>query len=227
MASVMLVDDDPDIRELMHAQLSSEGFQTIQASHGKEAIRLLRKQKADLVVLDVMMPFMDGWELCKYVKEEYPNIPVLMVTAKREINQKIKAFGLGTDDYMVKPFEPYELVLRVRALLKRYRIEASMRLQLGDFVLDRHTFEMIQGQARVALPLKEFELLFKLAGNPGKIFTRNELISQIWGPQFFGDERTVDVHIKRLRERFVEIDAPFTIVTKRGLGYRLEMVDAC
>ncbi|WP_341279817.1 response regulator transcription factor [Paenibacillus sp. FSL H8-0537] len=227
MASVMLVDDDPDIRELMHAQLSSEGFQTIQASHGKEAMRLLRKQKADLVVLDVMMPFMDGWELCKYVKEEYPNIPVLMVTAKREINQKIKAFGLGTDDYMVKPFEPYELVLRVRALLKRYRIEASMRLQLGDFVLDRHTFEMIQGQARVALPLKEFELLFKLAGNPGKIFTRNELISQIWGPQFFGDERTVDVHIKRLRERFVEMDAPFTIVTKRGLGYRLEMVDAC
>ncbi|SFF46481.1 DNA-binding response regulator, OmpR family, contains REC and winged-helix (wHTH) domain [Paenibacillus algorifonticola] len=227
MASVMLVDDDPDIRELMHAQLSSEGFQTIQASHGIEAIRLLRKQKADLVVLDVMMPFMDGWELCKYVKEEYPNIPVLMVTAKREINQKIKAFGLGTDDYMVKPFEPYELVLRVRALLKRYRIEASMRLQLGDFVLDRHTFEVMQGQARVALPLKEFELLFKLAGNPGKIFTRNELISQIWGPQFFGDERTVDVHIKRLRERFAEMDAPFTIVTKRGLGYRLEMVDAC
>ncbi|WP_338553328.1 response regulator transcription factor [Paenibacillus sp. KS-LC4] len=227
MASVMLVDDDPDIRELMHAQLSSEGFQTIQASHGKEAMRLLRKQKADLVVLDVMMPFMDGWELCKFVKEEYPNVPVLMVTAKREINQKIKAFGLGTDDYMVKPFEPYELVLRVRALLKRYRIEASMRLQLGDFVLDRHTFEMIQGQVRVALPLKEFELLFKLAGNPGKIFTRNELISQIWGPQFFGDERTVDVHIKRLRERFVELDAPFTIVTKRGLGYRLEMVDAC
>ncbi|ANY67005.1 DNA-binding response regulator [Paenibacillus sp. BIHB 4019] len=227
MASVMLVDDDPDIRELMHAQLSSEGFQTIQASHGKEAIRLLRKQKADLVVLDVMMPVMDGWELCKFVKEEYPNIPVLMVTAKREINQKIKAFGLGTDDYMVKPFEPYELVLRVRALLKRYRIEASMRLQLGDFVLDRHTFEVMQGQARVALPLKEFELLFKLAGNPGKIFTRNELISQIWGPQFFGDERTVDVHIKRLRERFAEMDAPFTIVTKRGLGYRLEMVDAC
>ncbi|MGG4144903.1 response regulator transcription factor [Paenibacillus algorifonticola] len=227
MASVMLVDDDPDIRELMHAQLSSEGFQTIQASHGKEAIRLLRKQKADLVVLDVMMPIMDGWELCKFIKEEYPNIPVLMVTAKREINQKIKAFGLGTDDYMVKPFEPYELVLRVRALLKRYRIEASMRLQLGDFVLDRHTFEVMQGQVRVALPLKEFELLFKLAGNPGKIFTRNELISQIWGPQFFGDERTVDVHIKRLRERFAEMDAPFTIVTKRGLGYRLEMVDAC
>lgn len=227
MASVMLVDDDPDILELMHAQLSNEGFQTIKAGHGKEAIRLLRRHKADLIVLDVMMPVMDGWDLCKYVKEEYPNIPVLMVTAKREINQKIKAFGLGTDDYLVKPFEPYELVLRVRVLLKRYRIEASMQLHLEDFVLNRHTFEVMRGEMKFSLPLKEFELLFKLAGNPGKIFTRNELISQIWGPQFLGDERTVDVHIKRLRERFAEMDAPFAIVTKRGLGYRLEMVSKC
>jgi DNA-binding response OmpR family regulator len=227
MASVMLVDDDPDILELMHAQLSNEGFQTIKAGHGKEAIRLLRKHKADLVVLDVMMPVMDGWDLCKYVKEEFPNIPVLMVTAKREINQKIKAYGLGTDDYMVKPFEPYELVLRVRVLLKRYRIEASMQLQLENFVLDRHTFEIVKDERRLALPLKEFELLFKLAGSPGKIFTRNELIHLIWGPQFLGDERTVDVHIKRLRERLAEMDAPFAIATKRGLGYRLEMVGKC
>lgn len=224
MTTIMVVDDDQDIRELIRIHLHGEGFQVTEAGHGKEAVRILKKTKVELVVVDVMMPYMDGWDLCRFLKEEYPDIPIILVTAKREINQKIKGFNLGADDYLVKPFDPLELVIRIRALLRRYRIEASMKLQIGDIVLDKHKYEVVMDEERIALPLKEFDILFKLAGSPGKIFTRKELIGQIWGPHFFGDERTVDVHIKRIRERFPQETYSFTIVTKRGLGYKLEMM---
>jgi len=169
-----------------------------------------------------MMPNMDGWELCRELRASY-DVPLLMLTAKGETAQKIKGFQLGTDDYLVKPFEPLELVARVKALLKRYRIATSQTIQVGELLIDRKTFEVTVHGASVALPRKEFELLFKLASYPGRTFSRDQLIEDIWGYDFEGNERTLDVHINRLRERFPEDKHSFRIKTIRGLGYRLEM----
>jgi two-component system, OmpR family, response regulator len=168
-----------------------------------------------------MMPNMDGWELCRQIRAYY-DIPLLMLTAKGETAQKIKGFQLGTDDYMVKPFEPLELVVRVKALLKRYRIATSQTVQVGELRMDRKTYEVTVHGAPLTLPRKEFELLFKLAGTPGRTFSRDQLIEDIWGYDFAGNERTLDVHINRLRERFPEDRHTFKISTIRGLGYRME-----
>ncbi|UYZ11693.1 response regulator transcription factor [Brevibacillus sp. WF146] len=222
MATILVVDDDPHIRELVGVFLREEGFIVLEAADGREALALLETTRADLVILDIMMPNMDGWQLCRELRELY-DTPLLMLTAKGETSQKIKGFQLGTDDYLVKPFEPLELVARVKALLRRYRIAVSQRVQIGELLLDRKTYEAQVGDKQVTLPLKEFELLFKLASYPGKTFSREQLIEQIWGYDYEGDERTVDVHIKRLRERFPEERHSFRISTIRGLGYRLEV----
>jgi DNA-binding response OmpR family regulator len=169
-----------------------------------------------------MMPNMDGWELIQELKSTF-DIPVLMLTAKGETSQKLKGFQLGTDDYLVKPFEPLELVARVKALLKRYRIESSQTIQIGELTMDRKTFEVTVNSETLTLPLKEFDLLFKLASYPGRTFSREQLIHDIWGYDFHGNDRTLDVHINRLRERFPEEKHSFKITTIRGLGYRLEI----
>ncbi len=222
MSNILIVDDDAHIRELARVFLHNEGFHTVEANDGVQALALLETTKVDLVVLDIMMPNMDGWELCRQLKEDY-DIPVLMVTAKGETSQRLKGFELGTDDYLVKPFEPLELVARVKALLKRYRIAASQTVQAGELVMDRKAFTVTVDGAAVTLPLKEFELLFKLASYPGRTFTRDQLIEDIWGLDFRGNERTLDVHVNRLRERFPEDRYSFRIRTIRGLGYRLEV----
>jgi len=223
MAKIMVVDDDPDIRELIRIYLEGEAFRIMEANDGIEALELVSREAPDMVILDIMMPHMDGWQLCEQLRSDYPELPLLMVTARGETSQKVRGFRLGTDDYMVKPFDPLELVVRVKALLKRYRIQSSLKVQLGDIVLDKQSYEVMWGERRLTIPLKEFDLLFKLAGSPGQIFTRNQLIDQLWGADFDGNDRTVDVHIKRLRERFPEQEVPFVITTKRGLGYKLEM----
>lgn len=184
----------------------------------------LESFKADLVILDIMMPNMDGWELCREIRKQY-DIPLLMLTAKGDTTQKVKGFELGTDDYLVKPFEPTELVARVKALLKRYRIAISQTVQVGELLMNRRTFEVLSGSQPVELPLKEFELLFKLASYPGKTFSREQLIEDIWGYDYEGTDRTIDVHINRLRERFPEVSCSFKISTIRGLGYRLEVME--
>ncbi|GIP59114.1 response regulator transcription factor [Paenibacillus sp. FSL W8-0186] len=224
MATIMLVDDDPHIRELICLYLSKEGFRPIQAENGAVALKMMEQEIADLVVLDIMMPVMDGWELCAELRRLYPDTPLLMVTAKGETGQKIKGFDLGADDYVVKPFEPLELVARIKVLLKRYKIASSQSIQLGNILLDRQSYKVIRGSEEFMLPPKEFELLFKLGSYPGQIFTREQLIEQIWGPDYTGDDRTVDVHIKRLRERFPASGQEahsFHIATVYGLGYRL------
>jgi DNA-binding response OmpR family regulator len=222
MSKILIVDDDPHIRELVRIFLHNEGFDIYEAVDGVEALKTLESVKADMVILDVMMPNMDGWELCQELRESY-DIPLLMLTAKGETSQKVKGFQLGTDDYLVKPFEPLELVARVRALLKRYRIESSQTVQIGELTMNRKTFEVTLDGEDLTLPLKEFELLFKLASFPGKTFSREQLIEDIWGFDFDGNERTLDVHINRLRERFPEEKYSFKIRTIRGLGYRMEM----
>ncbi|RCX15607.1 DNA-binding response OmpR family regulator [Fontibacillus phaseoli] len=224
MTSILVVDDDADIRKLICLYLTREGLDSRQAADGREALELMAQTPADLVVLDIMMPVMDGWELCEELRKLYPDTPLLMVTAKGETGQKVKAFNLGTDDYLVKPFDPIELVIRIKALLKRYRISASQSIQLGQLWLNRQTYKVIRDSQELTLPPKEFELLFKLGSYPGQIFTREQLILQIWGSDYSGDDRTVDVHIKRLRERFAYDDPPsFRIETIYGLGYRIEV----
>lgn len=222
MSKILVVDDDPHIRELVGVFLRNEAFEVIEASDGLDALKQLEAVKPDLMVLDVMMPRMDGWELLRDVRGSY-DFPVLMLTAKGETAQKIKGFQLGTDDYLVKPFEPVELVARIKALLKRYRIATSQTVQVGELFMDHKTHQvMVKGES-LTLPLKEFELLFKLASYPEQTLAREDLIQDIWGYDFEGNERTLDVHINRLRERFPEGQYAFRITTIRGLGYRLEV----
>ncbi|WP_432353853.1 response regulator transcription factor [Sporosarcina sp. A2] len=224
MTKLLVVDDDPHIRELMKIFLSKEGFSIVEATDGEEALSVLETEKIDLIILDIMMPNMDGWAFCQEVRTYYSDsLPVLMVTAKGETAQKVKGFDLGADDYLVKPFAPAELMARVRALLKRYKISVSNQIEIGDVLIDRSTLKVNFGNRDLSLPLKEFELLFKLAVHPKKIFSREQLIEDIWGFDYDGDERTVDVHIKRLRQRLLIEEAPFKITTVRGLGYRLEV----
>jgi two-component system OmpR family response regulator len=223
MSKILIVDDDSHIRELVRVFLRNDGFEVIEAVDGVEALSELDSVKADLAVIDVMMPNMDGWELCQELKATF-DIPILMLTAKGETSQKLKGFQMGTDDYLVKPFEPLELVARVKALLKRYRIESSQTIQVGELTMDRKMYQVAVDGESLTLPLKEFELLFKLASYPGRTFSREQLIEDVWGYDFHGNDRTLDVHINRLRERFPENRHSFKITTIRGLGYRLEKV---
>lgn len=222
MSKILVVDDDPNIRELVRLFLRDEGFQIFEASDGVEALSKLKAIKVDMVILDVMMPNMDGWVLCSQLKKYY-DFPLLMLTVNGETSQKVKGFQLGTDDYLVKPFDPRELVARVNALLRRYQVTASKTVHIGELFMNRKTYEVIVDGDSLTLPLKEFELLFKLASYPGKTFSRDQLIEDIWGYDFEGNERTLDVHINRLRERFPKQDHSFKITTIRGLGYRVEV----
>jgi len=223
MATILITDDDPNIRQLVKLVLGREGYATLEAADGQEALEQMEQVRADLVILDLMMPRMDGWQLCRKLRERYEDIPLLMLSAKGETTQIVRGFELGTDDYLIKPFEPAELTARVKALLKRYRINVSHRVQLGNAELDKETFCMTYAGESIPLPRKEFELLYKLAAFPGKTFSRDQLIEDIWGYDYSGNERTLDVHVNRLRERFPEDQFPFIIRTIRGLGYRLEV----
>ncbi|MBA3926427.1 response regulator transcription factor [Listeria rustica] len=221
MNRILMVDDDSNIRELVTIFLEKEGFTVFNAEDGVDALAVLEKTTVDLAIIDIMMPNMDGWELCSAIKN-FQEIPVIFLTARGEIEQKIKGFSLGADDYVVKPFAPEELVARIRVLLKRYQILATQEIRIGNISLnEKEMLVMLQNQA-ITLPLKEFQLLFRLAGYPDKTFSREQLIEEIWGYDYEGDERTVDVHIKRLREKFPTDISGFSIRTIRGLGYRLE-----
>jgi two-component system, OmpR family, response regulator len=221
MSRVLVVDDDPNIRELLRHFLEAQGLEVSEAADGASALAFLKSIKVDLAILDVMMPGLDGWTTCAEIKRRR-EIPVLMLTAKGESSQKVKGFELGADDYVVKPFDPPELVARVKSLLRRFRAESSQSVQVGSLVLDRARFEILSGGEAITPPRKEFDLLFKLGASPGRTFTRGELIRDVWGEAFRESERTVDVHVNRIRERFPEESSGFRIATVRGLGYRLE-----
>jgi DNA-binding response OmpR family regulator len=219
----MVVDDDPNIRELLRVLLQGGGFEVCEAGDGCEALVKMDESRVDLAVVDVMMPRMDGYELCRQLRQDYDNLPVLLLTAKAELPDKVKGFERGADDYLTKPFAGDELILRVKALLRRYKIEASQVIQVGAVTVDRNSYRVVLAGARTDIPMKEFELLFKLAGFPGRTFSRDQLIEDIWGLEFEGNERTLDVHVSRLRERFPETQSGFKITTVRGLGYRLDV----
>ncbi|WP_045519485.1 response regulator transcription factor [Neobacillus niacini] len=220
MNKILVVDDDPHIRKLIKLYLENSQFTVVEAEDGQKALDYVAHTKVDLMIVDVMMPRVNGIELTEDIRG-YLDIPILMVTAKGESMDKVKGFQAGTDDYLVKPFDPVELVLRVKSLLKRYNISASKVIEIGNVKIDLETLTISSNKEIVLLKKKECELLFMLASSPGKIFTRTQLIESLWGMDYEGDERTVDVHINRLRQR-IEPFSSLTITTVRGLGYRLE-----
>lgn len=224
MITILTVDDDTHIRELLKLYLQKEGYRVVEAADGEEAIEILEKEQVHLAIVDIMMPHMDGYELCEELRDFY-DMPVIMLTAKNELQDKEKAYVAGTDDYVIKPFEPKEIVFRVKALLRRFNMINQEVIHLGNIVINRKSYE-IESQGRtMILPLKEFELLAQLASYPDRTFSREQLIELVWGHDFTGNDRTVDVHIKRLRERFPESESQFSIRTVRGLGYKMEVFD--
>ncbi|WP_040978059.1 response regulator transcription factor [Oceanobacillus jeddahense] len=225
MQNILIVDDDTHILQLVRIQLEKEGFHVSEAKDGTEALTILKKTACDLAIVDVMMPFMDGFQLTKEIRKQY-DIPIILLTAKGQIEDKEEGFLAGTDDYLVKPFEPRELSFRIHALLRRYQQETDTHIiRLGNTEINLDSYEVKLRDKTLLLPLKEFELLALLATYPQHVFTRAQLIEKIWGMDYEGEERTVDVHIKRLRKRFSSQTAAFSIKTVRGVGYRLETAE--
>lgn len=222
MTNILIVDDDIHILELVGIHLSDAGFSVHKAKDGVEALTILGKERCDLAIVDVMMPFMDGYSLTKEIRKKY-DIPIVLLTAKSQIEDKEKGFQSGTDDYLVKPFEPKELLFRIHALLRRYHLQPDESINhIGNTTINKKSYEVQIGERTILLPLKEFELLYFLTSHPTQVFSREHLIEQVWGMDYEGDERTVDVHIKRLRERFSKLTDDFQIKTVRGVGYSLE-----
>lgn len=220
LITILIVDDDPHIRELINLYLTMEGYNVLQANDGEEAMELVKQKEIHLVVVDIMMPKKDGWDLCREIREDY-DLPIIMVTAKGESEDKVKGFELGTDDYIVKPFEAKEFIMRVKALLRRNKVHTEKRVSIGNLTIDSKSLEVTLGDERMDFPLKEFQILYKLASNPGLVFSRDQLINEIWGIDFEGNERTVDSHIKKIRKKLEGKSSDVSITTIRGLGYRL------
>lgn len=219
MFTVLVVEDNADMRELFCTVLGDSGYHCLPAADGLEALNLLEKEYIDLIVADIMMPGMDGYALTRTVREMGMELPILMVTAKDQFDDLKKGFRSGADDYVVKPINVKELVLRVEALLRRAKIQSEKKIVVGSTVLDYDALTVTLHGQETILPQKEFYLLYKLLSYPNKIFTRPQLMDEIWGMFSETDERTVNTHINRLRERFSDCD-DFEIVTVRGLGYK-------
>jgi DNA-binding response OmpR family regulator len=217
--NILVVDDNVNTLRLMEAVLSQNGYHPLLAKNGLEALEVLDRTHVDLIVLDIMMPQMDGFELTQTLREADYNLPILMVTAKEAMEDKKKGFLTGADDYMVKPVNEEEMLLRIAALLRRSKIASEHRLVIGDTELNYDEMTVKTNGRTEELPQKEFLLLFKLLSYQNKIFTRRQLMDEIWGMDSDSDGRTVDVHINRLRERFKD-NKDFEIVTVRGLGYK-------
>ncbi|MEC0092125.1 DNA-binding response regulator [Paenibacillus macquariensis subsp. defensor] len=223
MRKLLVADDDPNIRTLLKHVLTRQGYGVIEATDGEDAIHKLKGTTVDLAIVDVMMPHMDGLELCQYIRETY-DIPIILLTARQQLSDKEQGYLRGTDDYVTKPFEPEELLFRITALFRRYSVASDDKIRLNRLMIDRKNYEITDGQQMLLLPVKEFELLSQLAQYPGRLFSRSELIELVWGTDYEGDERTVDVHIKRLRERFLDYQDDFIIRTVRGIGYKVEVI---
>lgn len=220
MFKILVVEDDKNTRKLMCAVLRQSGFEPLQAEDGIAALEMMDREHVDLVVLDLMMPNMDGFELTRQLRLAYNTLPILMVTAKQEPKDKREGFLAGTDDYMTKPVDEQEMILRIRALLRRSQIASERKIFVDDVILDYDSLTVKRGMEVITLPQKEFQLLFLLLSNPDTIFTRLQLMDEIWGMDTDTGDHTLNVHINRLRERFYGW-TEFEIVTVRGLGYKV------
>ncbi|MGL9729173.1 response regulator transcription factor [Enterococcus sp. DIV0756] len=219
MNRILIVEDDENLSLLYQSALKNERFQVFRAMNGVEALALLDKQFIDLIISDIMMPDMDGYELAESLRQADYDLPILFITAKDSFEDKKRGFTIGVDDYMVKPIDVNEMLLRVDALLRRAQIVHTKELVVGNTRLDQETYQIKTTEQTETLPQKEFLLLYKLLAYPNKIFTRQQLMDEIWGLDSDTDERTIDVHIKRLRSR-LENNSDFSIETIRGLGYK-------
>ncbi|MGY4793508.1 response regulator transcription factor [Lysinibacillus sp. FSL K6-0057] len=218
---ILVVDDDVHILQLVNIYLTREGYQVLLAENAQQALALLEGNLPDLAVVDVMMPGMDGFTLTESLTQDY-DIPVLLLTAKGELEDKERGFLAGSDDYVVKPFEPKELLFRIAAILRRLDKKNQVTMQVGQLIIDRRSFEVVIGEDTLVLPLKEFELLALLASRPHQVFTRSYIMEQVWGYDYDGDEQTLNTHVKRIRERLNRYDTAVEITTVRGVGYKLE-----
>ena len=221
---ILLVDDDPNIRQLVSLYLTREGFEVEEATRGDDALKQFRAAAPNMILLDIMLPGMDGWQVCREVRK-VSNIPIIMLTAKDETFDKVLGLELGADDYIAKPFEPKELVARVKAVIRRYQSAEAPDRELvfpGLTINISHYTVNYMGRP-VEMPPKELELLYFLASHPGAVFTREQLLEQVWGYDFFGDSRTVDVHIKRLREKLDGENLGWNLKTVWGVGYKFEV----
>ena len=225
--SVLIVEDDPNIRELLQLYLEKDGYAVTLAADGGQGLAKFHAIKPDLVLLDVMMPVMDGWAVCKAIRAE-DNTPVIMLTAKGETDDKVAGLKTGADDYVTKPFEMKELLARIEAVLRRSdRVnepEVSRRLVFDKLTIDMDAFELTVDGKKVDAPPKEMELLYYLASSPNRVYTRNQLLDEVWGFDYFGDSRTVDVHVKRLREKLEGVSEKWCVKTVWGVGYKFEVI---
>ena len=225
--SVLVVEDDRNIADLLQLYLEKEGYSVTLAFDGGEGLSKFRTLQPDLVLLDVMMPVSDGWTVCKTIRAE-SQIPVIMLTAKSETDDKVTGLKLGADDYITKPFEMKELLARIEAVLRRADRGAAensdRRLTFDKLVIDMDAFELHVNGKKVDTPPKEMELLFYLASSPNRVYTRNQLLDEVWGFDYFGDSRTVDVHVKRLREKLEGVSESWCLRTVWGVGYKFEVL---
>ena len=225
--SVLVVEDDKNIRDLLQMYLEKEGYAVTVAADGGQGLAKFRAIKPDLVLLDVMMPVMDGWSVCKTIRAE-STTPIIMLTAKSETDDKVAGLRSGADDYITKPFEMKEVLARIEAVLRRASGGAAelstRRLSFDKLVIDMDAFELTVDGKKVDAPPKEMELLFYLASSPNRVYTRNQLLDEVWGFDYFGDSRTVDVHVKRLREKLEGISPSWSLKTVWGVGYKFEVL---
>ena len=222
---VLIVEDDNNIAELLHLYLEKEGFETQVARDGGKGVELFRSFQPDLVLLDIMLPVMDGWSVLKKIRESSKS-PVIMLTAKGELEDRVTGLESGADDYIVKPFEMKEVLARIHAVLRRSGAEeepAAKKLSYDKLVINLDSYELLIDGHRVDTPPKELELLYHLAASPNRVFTRNQLLDEVWGFDYFGDSRTVDVHIKRLREKLEGVSNQWRLKTVWGVGYKFEV----
>lgn len=219
MFNILVIEDNKNMRKLICATLKQNGYSTFEAEDGEVGLDVLDTTHIDLIICDIMMPNMDGYEFTETLRDGHCETPIIIVTAKEQLEDKKKGFSIGADDYMVKPIDFEELILRIGAILRRSKIVNDHKITIGNTVLDYNSLSVTSNGECNTLPKKEFYLLFKLVSSPDTIFTRRQLLDGIWGMESMADERTVDVHIKRIRERYRDSN-DFEIVTVRGLGYK-------
>ena len=220
--NILVVEDDRNISELIHMYLVKEGFDVRIAADGGKAIEEFQKQVPDLILLDIMLPVMDGWAVCAKIRET-SKVPIIMLTAKSEVFDRIQGLEMGADDYIVKPLEMREVIARVRAVFRRMAPdETPEKLSFDNLVIDKQAYDLVIKGKRVDAPPKEIELLYYLASSPNRVFTRAQLLDDVWGFDYFGDTRTVDVHVKRLREKLEGVSDKWELKTVWGVGYKFE-----
>ena len=222
---VLVVEDDNNIAELLRLYLQKDGFEVSHAADGGKAVEMAKEIQPDLVLLDIMLPVMDGWQVCRELRKTM-KMPIIMLTAKGETEDKVSGLEMGADDYIVKPFEVKELLARVHAVLRRTGDDGkpkSKKLTFDKLVINLDSYELIVDGKKIDTPPKEMELLYHLAATPNRVYTRNQLLDEVWGFDYFGDSRTVDVHIKRLREKIENVSSQWALKTVWGVGYKFEV----